>query len=115
MRKRFLCQAKGFVHGVLLVLDVERLRRELENLHRGEHDAARAAHVVLVEELEAGEFDRLILDEVCVCVDLVRGIAPAVEVHHDLHLGTYDDLLVIGDHALGEAVDDQYLRRQVVS
>ena len=69
---------------------------------------------MLVKYLEPGELYRFLVNHVPVGPLFFRLAAPAVHLHDDLYFGQQLDVLIIGQHRLGETVHDQNLRGQVV-
>jgi hypothetical protein len=65
--------------------------------------------IILIKQLETRELDRFPMNETPVGVEFLRRFSPTIHIHDDLHFGTGDDVFVIRDHALGEAMDYQYL------
>src|SRR4030095_6544383 len=66
-----------------LILNVQRPRQQSQDFGRRE-DPVAALRVVVIEDLEAGERDRVLHDVVLVRVELEPGGTPAVHVHHHL-------------------------------
>lgn len=99
--------------GKLLILDIDRFGRELEQV-LGSHQRITLLGVVVVKKFEAGVLDRFGHNVVLVGIALQPRGAPTVHVHDDLHLWPQDDLAGVGHTVAGEAVHHEDLGRQVV-
>src|SRR3982751_508565 len=95
----------------LLVLDVERPRKERQHLSWG-HQSAPAPGVVPIKKLEPRVLDRISLDVAPVGFSLPTRRPPAIHVDHDLYPRIGADTVGVLEHVSGEAVDDEHLGRQ---
>src|SRR5437773_2687302 len=88
----------------LLILYVERARGQPQNFAWSQKRLT-FLRVVVVEELEPREFDRLLLDVRTVRIELEPRRTPSVHVHHDLNAGITVDLSRSSKHSAREPVD----------
>src|SRR5262249_13888103 len=87
------------------------VRRRVQRQHVGDIEQRR---IVVVEQLDPGELDRLVADQRGVLAQLGGGTPEAVHVddHLDKRIGGY--VTVVGDHGFQKAVHDEHLRRQIL-
>src|SRR3982751_691818 len=90
----------------LLVLDVERLRKEHQNFGRSENGITLSG-VVVIKQLESRELHRLRLHVGSIRIVLQPRLTPAVHVDHDLDSRIELDRLCVREHWASESMDDQ--------
>src|SRR4051812_13687409 len=95
----------------LLVLDVERPRKERQHLSWG-HQSAAAPGVVPIKKFEPRVLDRISLDVASVGFSLPTRRPPPIHVDHDLYPRIGADTIGVLEHVSGEAVDDEHFGRQ---